>query len=214
MDRTCRTIKINSSIDDIIKDLESSNDPIRSTILKKFLDIKVKAEYGENARADLSFLIKKKKNQNTSAHAQAQVREDVDKELDEIIESQNTSLSELEKINKIKAYAELISENKKDNDKKIIENTRGRVEKQWETDDLYDPRYIKYVKEDSMNNKMMERLNSEIDFRLNESNKISIEAPFDADDENNNIDTYARYNSIRYNSKRKKSIRKNNTSRK
>ena len=40
------------------------------------------------------------------------------------------------------------------------------------------------MKEDIMNNKMMERLNSEIDFRQTECDKTIIEKPFD-----NDIDT-------------------------
>lgn len=111
-------------------------------------------------------------------------------ELDNIIKKQRESLSELDKLNKIKAYAELLEDNKKDKDNEDIEQTRGKTEKVWGS--IYDPKYIKYAKEDTLNNKVMERLNSEIDFRLEDNGRIQIVKPF-AEGDQDATEQFAKY---------------------
>jgi hypothetical protein len=223
-------IKINCQVNDLMKDIRNTRDPIRRTILQKFLDIKTKEMKtgtltsvlvanstrtrvpvanstqtrvpvanstrtrvpvanstrtrvpvakgtGDPTMDSSSEYPENKTNQkcddklNTKKH-----------ELNKILKQQEASLSEFDKLTKINAYAELILDNKKENDQKDIEKSRGRIEKVWNSQTLYDPRYAKYVKEDTMNNKLMERLNSEIDFRLTDGNKMVIEKPFDDHD--------------------------------
>lgn len=115
-------------------------------------------------------------------------------ELDKILKQQKTGLNELDKITKIKTYIDMIEDNKRDADRNEIKKTRGKNEEAWESKEIYDPRYVKYQKEDVMNNKLMERLNSEIDFRTDPDShgRVRIEKPFD-DGEPENTEQFARY---------------------
>lgn len=178
--------EIKSSVSDLTNDIRKTNDPIKRTMLMKFLDIKMcqeRADLDDPSLDDLS---------NVSNESIPTVKSKTkNTELDEIMKLQKDSLGELDKISKIKAYVSMIDENKKDADKQDIENVRGKREQLWQSKDIYDPRYVKYQKEDAMNNKMMERLNSEIDFRTDDTGKIKIEKPFD--DEFDDTEQFARY---------------------
>ncbi len=114
-------------------------------------------------------------------------------EIKSILKRQENGLIELDKANKKKAYEDLLNENNKENDKNIIQKIRGKGEERWNNDTLYDSQYTKYVKEDLMNNKLMERLNTEIDFRHNNGKKIQIQKPFDENKEENIIESFARF---------------------
>jgi hypothetical protein len=83
----------------------------------------------------------------------------------------------LERINNIKTKENIIMDKKKQNDTNILNKVRGNNESKWGSS--YDPKYAKYMKADTMNNRMMERLNSEIDFRESEYDRATIEKPFD-----------------------------------
>ena len=78
------------------------------------------------------------------------------------------------------------ADNAKDVDSLL--NQRGRMEKVFQNEALSDPNYAKYLREDKMNNRLMERLNSEIDFRMHsDNNKRVIVKPFE---ENTTYDEY------------------------
>jgi len=102
----------------------------------------------------------------------------------------------------MKAYTELLEDNKKDSHKKELEESRGAREKLWEVHGMYDPRYVKYQKEDFMNNKLMERLNTEIDFRNEPGKKPKIEKPFDDGDHFDSTESFARYEQLPKSTKR------------
>lgn len=196
--------KINSSVDELMKDIRETSDPIKKIILQKFLDIKIhemRQEQEDPSLDDISNCYDndsdgdnkdsdtddsnnnhKKDNNNSNNKEKNTISlksSKSSKELEMILKKQNSSLSELEKLNKIKAYAELVQETQKEKDQEIITNIRGKNEKVWNSDTLYDPKYAKYVKEDVVNNKLMERLNSEIDFRHDEGDKQLMEKPYD-----------------------------------
>src|SRR5207249_2387201 len=99
--------------------------------------------------------------------------------------------SELDKHSKIKAYMDMLEDNQRESDQKILEKTRGKTERVWNA--TYDPRYAKYAKDDTMNNKMMERLNSEIEFRCDETGRMKIEKPFDDNNTPDSSEVFARY---------------------
>ena len=163
---------LNCSIDEIIKDIRDTRDPIRKIILKRFLDIKIsRAEEGSINLIDNNIL-----NESLS---QVPLKNDKNKELDLILKKQKESLAELQKLQK-----------KKTEDVKIIETARGKKEHVWGVN--HDKRYMKYAKEDTMNNKLMERLNSEIEFRTDEEDKIRIEKPFNDNDIDTN-EAFAKY---------------------
>ena len=160
-----KTININRSINELIIDIEKSDNPIKKTILQRLLDIKtlqIKEQEYNNIRVV-------NKNQTN-------------KKINKILRTQELSLNMLERINNIKSKDDNIMNEKKMNDVEILNKSRGSNESKWKIS--YDPIYAKYMKEDIMNNKMMERLNSEIDFRQTECDKTIIEKPFD-----NDIDT-------------------------
>ena len=76
-----------------------------------------------------------------------------------------------------------------------MRKSRVKNEKLWKNENIHDPKYSKYVKEDMMNNRMMERLNSEIDFRLDDG-KMKIEKPFDDNNKEDITDTFAKFESL------------------
>ena len=179
---------LNCTVDDLMRDIRDTKDPIRKTILKKFLDLKVREMRTVAEDPSLDGISDNESVDDILENAESNsVAGDIDNnskktkkstELEIILKKQKESLSELDNLNKIKAYAEMIEDNKKDKDNQDIEQHRGKTERVWGS--TYDPRYIKYAKEDTMNNKVMERLNSEIDFRNDDGDKrTQIEKPFD-----------------------------------
>lgn len=190
---------LHCTVDELIRDIRDTKDPIRKTILKKFLDLKTRemraAEEdpsldGISGNESVDDILEDAEQEeqcddDSKDHNDEDTHDDTNRskktkknaELDVILKKQKESLSELDKLNKIKAYADMIEDNKKDKDNQDIEQHRGKTERVWGS--TYDPRYIKYAKEDTMNNKVMERLNSEIDFRNEDGKRNQIEKPFD-----------------------------------
>ncbi len=85
------------------------------------------------------------------------LRADVDKNLSKIIKLKE--MREREK--KIEEYENLMKK-------------RGTMEKYWESnkgEKMIDPRFKTELEQDHTNNKLMERLNCELDFRINEKTK-------------------------------------------
>jgi hypothetical protein len=138
---------IKVSINKIRHDLTQTKDPIRIAILKELLNIKIYEEA----------------NKKTLTPGQ--------KKIMSIYAEQKHSLDVLEEMNKEKAYEELMRENEEESqqkdEKKLLEKKRGKMEKAWGGGKI-DPKYAKYVESDAVNNKMMERLNSEIEFTMND----------------------------------------------
>lgn len=216
-----KSLIITGSVEDITNDIRSTKDPIRKTILKKMLEIKInqmRAQEEDPSLSDMSSDIspddnsdkqtdKDNENDKTDKADKAdkddkddvideKTKEKIDsakKELKHILSQQKKGLADLDKMEKIKAYLQIIDTNQKEADKKIIIAGRGAREKQWEGGTIYDPKYAKYQKDDTMNNRMMERLNSEIDFRTDDDAKIKVIKPFDDDDKEDITDEYAHY---------------------
>lgn len=223
--------KINASAEELMRDIKITDDPIKKTLLKKFLDLKIAemrmesedpsldglsvdmdSDLSDNISVDKSINSEDMNENEDNIHSEQEQTSRVSgykksdiinkkktekshksiKRFKDMMKKQESSLSELDNITRVKAYAALIEDNRIDTDKRELEKTRGKLEKVWEGHKTYDPRYIKYQKEDIMNNRLMERLNSEIDFRIDGDNKRIIEKPFDVN-EPDDTDVYARY---------------------
>jgi len=96
----------------------------------------------------------------------------------------------MDKLIKLK---EISNKNKEKRMEPIIKK-RGNLEKYWETSkscDWSDPRFNKELNGDQSNNKMMERLNCELDFRVNKKKKktSNIIKPYDDSDDNDDSDS-------------------------
>jgi hypothetical protein len=197
-------IVIRCSVDELMHDIKHTTDPIKKMMLKKFLDIKMSEMRAEAEDPSLDGLSdvpednrsaeddEDQKSKNTK-NRKSVTKSKAEKEIENIMKDQQESISELDRLAKIKAYSEMLAENKKETDQRTIEQKRGKTEKMWQSRDIYDPRYVKYAKEDSVNNKMMERLNSEIDFRTDDGKRTKIEKPFGDDDDVDGTDEYAKY---------------------
>jgi len=88
-----------------------------------------------------------------------------------------------------------IDENKQ---RELLKNKRGKNEDKWEIiDEKIPAEYSRYIEEDMMNNRLMERLNSEIDFRINDNLIDSMSKPYDDhhtyDAKTETIDTFAKF---------------------
>jgi len=205
---------INSTIADIANDIRETRDPIRRTILERFLTIKMnqlRSEAEDPSLDDLSENYEDSDSDSNANHNQSQSKSTsksqsqpqsqsrskskskstAEMEYESIMKEQKNSLDELDKIAKMKAYSEIINDNRKDKDQKALIKTRGDKEKMWESKGIYDPKYIEYQKDDEMNNKLMERLNSEIDFRMDDPRRTKIEKPFN--DDLDGMEEYAVY---------------------
>lgn len=193
---------INCSEEDLRKDIRSTTDPIRKTILKYFLEIKIREMRAIEEDPSLDGLTSDGPDYSSYLNEQTDQNKNENsgkKELENILKKQNESLSELEKLSKIKAYIDIIEDNKRESNQKLLEKSRGKTEKVWGV--TYDPMYAKYIKEDTMNNKLMERLNSEIEFRNDDIGRSKIEKPFD-DGVPDTTETFARYETSYDESKR------------
>lgn len=182
-----RTIDIDASAEKLMDDIMDTDNVVKKTILRNLLKIKLmQMSDVQTKQKNVQYETIKKKREN------AKKSEVINPELKTILKKKETSLDELEEISRKKAYDELLKENKLENDKKMLRKTRGNNEKNWNSNNIYDPKYAKYLKDDSMNNKLMERLNSEIDFRMDDT-KAGIERPFEKMDENDIMETFAKY---------------------
>ena len=151
-------IKITKSIKEIKDDILTTKDPLRKALLVEFLRIKISEV------------------KNTAST------------LDTILKEQDTSIEELKKITdniavcKNNAYKELLEENLNQSNVATLETKRGKIENKWEYSTQQDAKYTKYIESDHLNNKLMERLNSEIEFVLDDTQKQEFCLPFDDDE--------------------------------
>lgn len=96
------------------------------------------------------------------------------------IEKQNEYMH-FKKRNENIAFDNLIALKNKNNPKQTIYQKRGEMEKCWEShkkDSTVDPRFKDELESDFTNNKLMERLNVELDFRLNGKNEKVFDKPY------------------------------------
>ncbi len=185
---------INRSIDQIVQDIKNTSDPFKKVILQEILKLKLRQRDAHEPN-DINSV------ESTDFKDD---RKNKPKTYDDILKDQEDSLDSLNKINKLKAYQDLINENEKDNIEKVLDKKRGKNEKYWRTKDnassSIDPKYAKYVEQDHANNKLMERLNCEVDFRLDGEGhrKCQIIKPFENNmsDNDNLTDTFATFEPI------------------
>src|ERR1700688_1202043 len=132
---------INRDVNDIVGDIRETRDPIRKIILKKFLTIKMnqlRSEAEDPSLDDLSL-----DDMSSDGVSNSSEIEDADqsngvnkttrskemstaqRELESIMKSQKDSLNELDKQAKMKAYSEIISDNRRDQDQRDIVKKRG-----------------------------------------------------------------------------------------
>jgi hypothetical protein len=184
-------------------DISRTTDPVRRAILIEFLKIR---ETQDLDRLDMDG---QSDDSNDPLEDDPKIRA--------ILKDQQKSLDKLERLKKIKAYEQLLNDNLKEKDMNEIERRRGEGERKWGTVGTMgklNPEYKKYMEEDGMNNKLMERLNSEIDFRLSGDNRTIISKPFDNEGMNDQTDTFAPFEGgggakVKYVSKSKLGERKN-----
>jgi hypothetical protein len=99
------------------------------------------------------------------------LEKEIESKLDKIIETENQD----------EAYKKILKENEEENYKKT---EKKQNDKYWNK--TIDSKYKEQVEGDMANNKLMERLNSELDFRVHGHDKKTIIKPFfqhDSDDE-------------------------------
>jgi hypothetical protein len=147
--------------------------------------------------------VSNKKSKKISSKSKSNNKSNAEKELERFEKIRKDSLKQLKKIEidkaRKEAYSEILDDvndvdDSSDDQIDAIYKQRGDNEKHWDNKDMYNSDYARYAKEDKLNNRMMERLNSEIDFRLTGNAKDNIVKPFD---DNNNVgitDTFAHYN--------------------
>lgn len=176
-----KNIIIRSTIKQLENDLRKTREPVRRTILIELLRAKRK-EHGNMIMRRLA------SDQEKSLNILdiIMVRDDRRKLKTERLKSHDMGKHDLDKSERM-------------NPIEILKNKRGYGEDKWESLDKKIPdEYSRLIEEDQMNNRLMERLNSEIDFRLQDDQENEIAKPYD--DHNNydmkieNIDTFAKFN--------------------
>lgn len=108
--------------------------------------------------------------------------------LEKRIEQQKKADEELnKKMDNIIKMRELAERDKKIKLDPIIKK-RGNMEQYWESNQVtqkIDPRLKNEIETDHSNNKLMERLNCELDFRINEERSKNVIKPFSTQDSGN-----------------------------
>ena len=146
---------------EIEQDIKKCKDPIKKSILNSIYKLKIYNDTEEK-------IIK---------------NNEYKKNINKIINEQHKNIDKLDNIKKFEVYRKILDDNKKDNNKLSLLFKRGKNEEMWNT--INDPEYIKYIQEDVNNNRLMERLNSEIDFRKNSVKSKKFIKPFDKLSDNN-----------------------------
>jgi hypothetical protein len=138
---------------EIVDNIRKCRDPLNLYVLQGILEEKQKK---------LDALIELQKKQDIVENA-----------LDQLVSQQEKEYN----IN-TEAYQRLLLEN--ENDRQATDK-RDKFNKQWNR--VADPKYVKMVEQDFSNNKLMERMNGELDFRLNGIDKDTILKPYSQTDE-------------------------------
>jgi hypothetical protein len=213
------SININWKLNDLINELDRTTNPIERLMISQFIRIKKRqnelnykktgeTESLDSLSADDKYDLDSDSNDSDistkkSKKVNKKSKSNAEKELERFEKIRKDSLKQLKKIEidkaRKEAYSEMLDDvndvdNSSDDQIDAIYKQRGDNEKHWDNKDMYNSDYARYAKEDKLNNRMMERLNSEIDFRLTGNAKDNIVKPFD---DNNNVgitDTFAHYN--------------------
>lgn len=192
--------QIKSTVDQLEYELSHTRDPMERLMIRNFIRIRVQQDtlntthmkeiesiesLSEEDKYDLdSEDSHPRKSKNNKKNDKKSKRF---KELEELEKIKKSSMRELRKKTIHKAreetYKEMVDgddtgEEYDSNDLESQFNSEWRPK--WNSKDLNDPKYAKYVKEDRLNNKMMERLNSEIEFMIDERSPTNIVKPFDS----------------------------------
>lgn len=138
---------------DIVDNIRKCRDPLNLYVLQGIL---------EKTQKKLNALVELQKKQDIVENA-----------LDQLINQQ-----EEESHVNTEAYQRLLLENEHD---RQIDDERNKFNKQWNR--VADPKYAKMVEQDFSNNKLMERMNGELDFRLNGIERDTILKPYSQVDE-------------------------------
>jgi hypothetical protein len=187
--------QINRTVKELMHEYNHTRDPMERFMIKNFIRIRsqqdtmtqrMKSEtdsiesLSEEDKYDLDSEDSEEKPQKSGKRTKNI------EELEELEKIKKNSMRELKKnkIDKIRedAYREMIDGDESDNeeyDNNDERDDRGQDHSRWRSEDLNDPKYAKYAKEDRLNNRMMERLNTEIDFRKEDNSRNNIVKPFD-----------------------------------
>ena len=133
----------------------SDTDNVKKQILKKLIKNKIQIE-------------------KEQAVIEKNLQDDIDKKLDNLI--------------KMKENTEKDKKNKKLKELDQVIKKRGNMEQYWESNqqtDKIDPRFKPEIELDHSNNKLMERLNYELDFRIHGTKTKDVIKPYSGTDDGN-----------------------------
>jgi hypothetical protein len=156
-----------------------NGDVVKKQMLKKIIKSKIKLDNTSNSKSSPN---KKKQIDNITT--------------DDLVISEpsldDTTTKCIEKLISLKINEGVHKQQKKLQELKPIIEKRGNMEQYWESNqeiDKIDPRFMKEISTDHSNNKLMERLNCELDFRLyGEQSKDDIIKPYSNSDGGNYTD--------------------------
>lgn len=169
---------INKTSDELKDIIKRCKNPMRKEILINLLKVRLQMEDDEELEDTMEISTR------TDTVGLSQ-------EVKKLLKDQKDSLEKISQIKKLQAYQELLQDNQKEDGMKMLAQKRGKGEMDWNNGNIYDPNYMKYMQEDHENNKMMGRLNDEIDFRSSGIKKGYIERPFN--NATDATDTFARF---------------------
>lgn len=157
-------------------------------VYNKFLRMTLKELKNEYYQCDKSDMIKKNILKKIITNKQEIEKNEISKEkkIKSDIDEKVDNLIKLKEINEQKKHLAKIKEFEN------LMKQRGEMEKCWEsnkTTSKIDPRYKTEVETDFTNNKLMERLNCELDFRINDKQKSrDFIKPYDTSNNGNLIE--------------------------
>lgn len=158
----------NMSIDELKDEYYNctSNDRVKKQMLKKLIMSKISIEK------------QKKKEQQKEKEKQLieekELTDEINKSIDKLINLKKTAEKE-KSMKKLKSLEPVITK-------------RGKMEQYWESNqntNQIDPKFVKEIGVDHSNNKLMERLNCELDFRINGDKSEDIVKPYSNSDDGN-----------------------------
>ncbi len=155
---------------------------IKKEMLKKIIKSKIAIEKQQKQQNDINqkkLEDEKIKQQQKQQIKNAKLSNEISKGIDRLIslkENAEKEKQKAEQLNKIKELDPIIKK-------------RGNMEQYWESNQKtkqMDPKFVKEISTDHSNNKLMERLNCELDFRIyGEKSNDDIIKPYSNSDEGN-----------------------------
>ncbi len=154
-------------------------------IYNKFLRMTLKELKNEYYQCDKSDMIRRNilkkiilNKQEIGTNKEKKIKNDIDEKVENLIKLKEIS-DQKKHLAKMKEF-------------EILMKQRGEMEKCWEFNKAtskIDPRYKNEVETDFTNNKLMERLNCELDFRINDNQKLrDFIKPYDTSNNGNLIE--------------------------